>query len=794
MKISLEWISQYVDISDLDPMIIADRLTMATAEVEGVEKLTRTIKGIVVGEVISAEKISEDQKLTLVDVDCGNSKYRTVCGAPNVKVGMKSAFAPPGTTVAGNLKIERTTIAGHASVGILCSSKELGMSDFHDIILEIPTSVKTGTQLSDIIPETDYIVEVDNKSLTHRPDLWGHYGFAREVAAIFGRDLKPLNLDDLTAYQNLSEYPLQIEDYAGCPCYACLEMKLAVRPSPLPIQWRLHALGQRTFNLLVDLTNYIMLELAQPMHAFDGDKLNAVKVGPFGTEGSFTTLDDQPRKMQPTDLMIWNEKEPVAMAGIMGGVNSEVSDGTSKLLLESANFLGSRIRRTSVRLGLRTDASQRFEKDQPPINTKVAIQRFVSLVKQAGADHEILSRLTIDGDLKDQFRHVDVPIDFLNARVGMEIPKPEMFRILKSLGFTVEDKDANTMKVGIPPFRSAKDISIPYDILEEICRVYGFDNIEPQLPGQFLEIVHVDEKLRNEHKARRVLALAHGALEVHTYSWFDDYWLQLLRFDPGETLVLRNPSAGNMSRMRTTLAPNMLYLVKQNYLHRDEFRVFEMGSVYEPTADNKCKETTRLCGLSFKQTKSYNLELHFREVRGILEDLAITTSAGKLSLSPFEETKDKNTIAGHQAKILINGDKVGYLGVPEDRILKELAPNAQVIWFEIEFDKFFGPVYPAIKYEPSSEFPGSWMDFSIVWNTDAGYDKLIEKIDKFSHPLIVKREFVGIYKGKPLPEGKGSYSFRYLIGLKERTITGEEIEEFKKLYLDFLKSQGLELR
>ncbi len=794
MKISLEWISQYVDISDLDPMIIANRLTMATAEVEGVETLKRTIKGIVVGEVISVKKISQDNKLSLVEVDCGEKKYVTVCGAPNVRVGMKSAFAPPGVMSAGNMKIEKTTIAGHTSEGILCSSKELGMSDFHDIILEIPISVKTGSLLSDIIPETDSIVEIDNKSLTHRPDLWGHYGFACEVAAIFGKDLKPLQLDDLTSYQNLPEYPLQIEDYTGCRCYCCIEMKLAVRPSPLPIQWRLHALGQRTFNLLVDLTNYIMLELAQPMHAFDGDKLKAVKVGPFGKEGSFTTLDDQRRKMLPTDLMIWNEQEPVALAGIMGGVNSEVCEGTSKLLLESANFLGSRIRRTSVRLGLRTDASQRFEKDQPPINTKIAIQRFVSLVKQSGADHEILSRLTIDGDLKDEFRHVDVPVDFLNARVGMEIPKHEMFRILNALGFTAKDKDANTINVGIPPFRSAKDISIPYDILEEICRVYGFDNIEPQLPQQFLETVHIDEQLRNEHKARRLLALGHGALEVHTYSWFDDYWLQIFRFEPGETLVLKNPSAGNMSRMRTTLAPNVLSLVKQNYLHRDEFRVFEIGRVYKPTSENKCDETTCLCGLSFKQTKSYNLELHFREVRGILEDLALTTSAGNLSFSPFEETKNKDTIAGHQSIILIDDKKVGYLGIPENRILKELAPNAQVIWFEIEFHKFFGPIYPAIKYKPSSEFPGSWMDFSIVWDTDAGYDKLIEKIDKFSHPLIVEREFVAIYKGKPLPKGKGSYSFRYLIGLNERTITGEEIEEFKKQYLDFLQAQALELR
>ncbi|MHC4407291.1 MAG: phenylalanine--tRNA ligase beta subunit-related protein, partial [Planctomycetota bacterium] len=321
MKISLDWISDFVDLAGVDPETVADRLTMCTAEVEGYEVLRRAVEGVVIGEVVSTEPISvsgpEDSRLHLVTVDCGSSTHVTVCGAANVCRGMKSAFAPPGVTLAEGQRIEVSEVGGHKSEGVLCSARELGMSRWHEVVLECPASLEVGTPLAKHVPPDDVIVEIDNKSLTHRPDLWGHYAFARELAAIFGRPLRRLPMAELERYDDLPAYPLVIDDLEGCPCYGCLEFRVkAAQPSPLVMQRRLHALGQRTYNLLVDVTNYAMLELAQPTHAFDGDRLRAIRVATMGRRGTFTTLDGQPRQMLPDDLLIWNEREPVALAGV----------------------------------------------------------------------------------------------------------------------------------------------------------------------------------------------------------------------------------------------------------------------------------------------------------------------------------------------------------------------------------------------------------------------------------------------------------------------------------------------
>ena len=562
MKISLEWIAEYVDVSGLAPDMIAERLTMATAEVEAVETLTRSLDGVRVGKVVSVEAVSDTN--AFVRVECGPDTFSTVCGAPNVRPGMTSAFAPAGVRLADGTRLEARQVAGRSSQGVLCSSEELGMGGGHVGIVDLPGSLASGRLLSELIPPTDTIIEIDNKSLTHRPDLWGHYGLAREVAAVLGRPLRPLDRADLSAYDDLPAYPLALDDVENCPCYCCLELDgVAALPAPLTIQYRLHALGQRTFNILVDLTNYIMLELAQPMHAFDGARLRAVRIAPFGRSGSFTTLDGQDRAMQPDDLMIWNETQPVALAGIMGGLNSEVGQDTTRLLLESANFRAARIRRTATRLGLQTDASQRFEKQQPPVTTKLGIERFVRLLHEAGLTPEVRSRFTCAGDLKHDTRRLSIPKDFFDRRIGNPIGGDKIVSILTSLGFEAE-LDAGELRVGIPPFRSEKDIALPVDILEEVTRINGYDNLEPRLPDFSADTVAFDDRLRTEHKARRLLAQAYQFSEIHNYSWFDETWLKTIGYDPPAALRVANPSAEQHVRLRTSLMPNILAVVKKN--------------------------------------------------------------------------------------------------------------------------------------------------------------------------------------------------------------------------------------
>ena len=771
MKISVDWISDFVDLSGLDPETIADRLTLAMAEVEGFEVVERSVAGVLVAEVLSVKSIvteaeaAEGKSLAFVEVDCGGRKYQTVCGAPNVRVGMKAPFAPAGVVLAGDTKIESTELRGHKSEGILCSAAELGMSRWHEGLFECPLELETGTLLADLIPPADILIEIDNKSLTHRPDLWGHYGFAREFAAIFERPLKPLPMMDVAAYDELPEYSLSVEDFENCPCYGCIEFECkATIPSPIVMQRRLHALGQRTFNLLVDVTNYVMLELGQPTHAFDGDRIDAIRVAPMGEAGTFTTLDGQERKMLPDDLLIWDAEKPVALAGVMGGLNSEVGDSTKKLLLESANFKASRVRHTSVRLDLRTDAAQRFEKTQPPANVKLAIARILKLVDDAKGEPKVTSRLTVAGDLKEAYRSVELAPGSLTTMAGVDIAEAEVLSILHRLEFKAEFAADGTLKVGVPPHRSEKDIAIPQDIAEEVLRVYGYGKIAPCMPEMPLKPLLANQGLRTEHKARRLLAAGHHFAEVHTYGWTDDNWIAKLGFEPKKALEFANRIAQQNSRLRTTLMPNLLALVDVNRTHRDAVRLFELGHVYE-AAKKGCNETTRLGGISYQQSPQPPLEEHLRSVKGAIEDLGRMIGGKPFSFVPAEASQFPWQAPGHWVAIQCDGETVGGLGALAGTTLEVVAPDGgQVVWFELEFDRLEGPIFPLVEYEAPPRYPGSWQDFSLVWDLDQGFAALEAVLAKFSHPLMTGREFVTSYKGKGLPKGKASYSYRFWIG------------------------------
>jgi len=801
VKISLDWISDFVDLAGIDPDVVADRLTLSTAEVEGFEVIERAVKGVIVGEVVAVEPIAASGDagsgpLQLATVDCGKRQYITVCGASNVRVGLKAPFAPPGVTLAGNLQIRATEMAGRKSEGVLCSAMELGMSRWHEIVLECPAAIEPGTSLADFIPERDVIVEIDNKSLTHRPDLWGHYAFARELAAIFGRQLRPLPMVDLGRFDRLPAYPLSVDDGDGCPCYGCIEFRVAAAaPSPLVIQRRLHALDQRTYNLMVDLTNYAMLELAQPTHAFDGDRVRAIRVAKMGREGFFVTLDGQERKMLPDDLLIWNEKEPVALAGVMGGLNSEVEPATAKVLLESANFRGSRIRRTSVRLDLRTESAQRFEKNQPPVNVKLAVARILKLVADAGVDHEVTSRFTVAGDLKEGFRPLVLEPGTLRAMAGADIPADKITSILHSLGFQAEFGEDGRLAVGIPPHRSEADVAIPPDIAEEVLRIYGYGKIEPRMPAMPLEPLWVNEELRREHKLRRLLAAAHRFVEVQTYGWTDDPWLSQLGFEPRQPLSLKNPINQQSRLLRTTLVPNLLALVPRNRAHRDRFRLFEIGRVWRLAEDGGSVETSHLAGVSFSQTERPGLEEHFRGIKGCLEDLGRAVGR-KLRFEPCDDAPETPWQSPGGWVAVRQGDRrVGGLGVLAGPILKTVAPEGgQVVWFELDLARLEGAIYPQVKYAAPPIYPGSWQDFSLVWDAASGFAALEERLAVFSHPLVMRREFLYVYKGKGLPDGKASYSYRFWLGARDHTLASEEIEAFRQAWLGFLKSQDIPLR
>ncbi|MCF0233529.1 MAG: phenylalanine--tRNA ligase subunit beta, partial [Thermoguttaceae bacterium] len=645
--------------------------------------------------------------------------------------------------------------------------------------------------------------------LTHRPDLWGHYGFARELAAIFHRELKPYPRHSVEQYANLPAFPVEIVD-SNCLCYSGIVFGIEAGagnvPSPIKMQRRLHALGQRTKDLLVDVTNYVCFELGQPTHAFDAETVSGIRVAPMGADGTFQTLDGVERKMLAEDMMICDGAKPVAIAGIMGGLATEVTPKTTKIMLESANFSAARIRRTGQRLDLRTEASQRYEKTQPPANVKVGTERILKLVEESGVKFHVETRFSMAGDLCDKVRYIELAPGRMNKLIGVDFPNDKVLEILRSIEFEADFLPSGALRVGVPPFRSAKDISIEEDIVEEVTRIFGFDNIAPVLPSAPLKPLHVDEYIRMEHRARRLLAGAYGFLEVHNYGWFDDRWLGKLGFEPGETLTLMNPVAPYEARMRTTLIPNLLALVPKNRPFRDSFRIFELGHAYwlkgkvddqrKPLdSAEKCEEVRRLAGVSFQSRTS--IDDHYAEIKAAIEDLGAVFNQGARELKFVATKEDKSPWQTVDYSVdVFDGDVlVGALGVLDKKALSVVAPEGgSVVWFEIALDKFPGALYSNAQLVEPSKFPGSWQDFSLVWSLESGYEGLSAKLDEFQHPLLTRRSFLTSYKGKGLEKGFASYSFRFEIGAPDRTLAGEEIEDFHQKFLAFLEANKIALR
>ncbi|MDR1397802.1 MAG: phenylalanine--tRNA ligase subunit beta [Desulfarculales bacterium] len=795
MKLSLNWLKQYVDLDDLEVKQIANELTMKTAEVEEIHHLAPRMDGIVVAKVEKITSLGDSGNLASVHLGSDEERL-TVCAAPNLRPGMFSIFAPSGTILTDGSKVEETVRHGHTSQGILLSPFELGISQYHDGIMDLPADLLPGTPLSRLLPGEDYIIELDNKSITHRPDLWGHYGFARELAAIFERPLKNLVLWDLNTSQHLPLYPLQIDNMELCPGYACIALdNLTPSPSPLSVQWRLYAAGMRSINLLVDLTNYVMLETGQPMHAFDGDYITSVRVAPLARDGAeFTTLDGMKRKMLASDLMIWNQQEPVGVAGVMGGLHSEVTSDTGRILLEAANFQPMTIRRTAVRLNLRTDASIRFEKDLPKSFTTLSIARFLRLCAEAGQTPVLRSRLTCAGAVTDPETVISIPSDYISRYVGENVSGPLIKKILTSLGFTCQEEN-EMFRVSVPPHRSRRDISIKQDIVEEVARFYGYDNIIPRLPDAAITSYTFNEEHRAEHKLRRFLSQAQGLCEVHGYSWYDDRWLTELDCNlSGPFLTLQNPTSPDKSKLRQSLIPGLLQCIRQNYDKRQEIKLYELGHCYWPENDDGSRERTFLAAVLFQAGDAEITEELFRTAKAIFEDCLRILNVPDFNYQIMDTTLNSWALAAsaltvHRAEINIGS--AGYLTGP---ILKAFKKNANIAWLEMDLTALTGTAFPEINYKPQSDFPISWLDISIMFPKAASFKMLETRLDNFRHELVMSREFISFYEGKNLDGDMRSYTFRYVIGSFQRTLTTKDIEEFRTLLLKYLHKNKLELR
>ena len=499
MFLSMNWIGDFVDLSGLDKKALIKNFTLSTAEVEDIIVKGEDTNGVIVAKIVSVENHPNSKKLHLLKVDKGDEVVDIVCGAPNVREGMKVALATVGGRV-GEITIAPRTLAGYTSYGMCCSEAELGISDDHSGLIEIFEDVALGTDIKDVYDIDDIIFEVDNKSLTNRPDLWSHYGMAREFATIAKRPLKAPELLDTKQFEGLPAVLVDVKATDLVYRYSAIKVKNVTRKvSPVNMRIRLFYCGSRAINFLADLTNYVMMELGQPMHAFDNAKVDKIEVQTFPAGLKFTTLDGVERNIDENMLMITSGDEPVAIAGVMGGDASKIEDDTTTLLLESATFDGVSVRKTTTRLGLRTDASMRYEKMLDPELCKLATERLLKILTDLDEGAEVISAFS-DAYVK-HYPEITLEFDkrYVDRYTGIDISTETIVETLTSLGFGVKlDGDAFTVKV--PSWRSTKDVTIKADIIEEITRIYGYDNFGPITAKSPLYPVRMEQEKSTENQ------------------------------------------------------------------------------------------------------------------------------------------------------------------------------------------------------------------------------------------------------------------------------------------------------
>ena len=595
MYISMNWINDFVDLKGINLEELINRFTLSVAEVEGTIKYGKNIKDVITAKIIEIEKIATSDKLRKVKVDNGKEIVTCVCGAKNIKIGDIVPFAQIGSIVNG-IEIKQVEMAGETSNGMCLSEKELGISEDHSGVMVFDNDTKLGMNVKELLDIDDTVFEIDNKSLTNRPDLWGHYGIAREIAALTGRKLKNIEIENLEEYNNLKEVGVEVEDKEKCYRYTAIEVEnITAKKIDINKRIRLYYCGMRSINLLVDLTNYIMLELGQPMHAFDKKLVNNIKVKSIENDIEFKTLDDVTRKVDKGTLMICNNDEPIAIAGIMGGANSEIKDETNSLVLESANFDSVCIRKSAVDLKLRTDASAHYEKSLDPEITDIAIKRYIKLLKENDNGIKVTSKLTDIYVKKYPIIKIEITREYINSRIGIELSLNRIKEILSSLEFEIEE-NGESLTVKVPSFRATKDISIKADVVEEIARIYGYDNIEPQTKNQPLRIVEIDGEKKTENTIKDLLAIKYGLSEIHTYIWYDRKKNKELNIEVDENNIkLANSLNAKFNVLRESMIPSLLYTLSENIKYYPNVNIFECGRTFEyPNKGEECIENKSL--------------------------------------------------------------------------------------------------------------------------------------------------------------------------------------------------------
>ena len=785
MLVSMNWIKDFVDLEGEDLEALIKRFTLSTAEVEDIFYKGADIQGVVVGEIVSCEAHPDSDHLHVLKVDGGDAIYDVVCGAPNARCGIKTAFALPGAQV-GDIKIKQAKLRGVISNGMCCSAREIGISDDHEGIMELPLELKNGTSIKDIYPIDDVVFEVDNKSLTNRPDLWGHYGMAREFAALTNKPLKPLPIME-NPYTGDAEVSIDIRNTDLVYRYTSVRVENITKKEALPtMQIRLYYCGSRAINLLADLTNYLMMELGQPMHAFNGAKVGDIVVDTPKEAFKFTTLDGQERDITTDTLMIYDGGTPSAIAGIMGGLDSEITDDTNSLVLESANFDGVSVRKSASRLALRTDASARYEKTLDPEMTMLAVKRFLKLLFDVDKDAKVVTKIT-DKYVK-KYPELSVEFDkaFIDRYTGIDISSDRIYETLVSLGFETK-RDGDNFVSKVPSWRATKDVSMKADIVEEITRIYGYDNFEIKTTLSPLLPAKTSPARAEENQVKDILVKAYAMNEVHSRVWQDEDDLKNLGIAIEDNVKLLGFADGQ-GVLRTTLMQSLLPMVNKNKNVRPSFGLFEMGRCVEGVREDNTANEVRHLAVAMYSKEDTEKVLYYRAVEMIntIVDQLKHKKASYAKVEPMHVWQHpKNT-----AKISVDDIEIGVINTLHPKNLAKIAKNAAVVLVEIDMNKLLEVSADSLEFDEPSKFPGIDYDLSLVMPEGVRFENIEDCWKKEKKSILKNVSVIDIYDNGVIK----SITLRFHYEDAERTLTSEEVQTSIDKILKNLKDIKVEMK
>lgn len=792
MDLPMSWLSDYTDISGVTPKEYSDKMTMSGSKVEGVENLGKDIDNVVVGKVLECDMHPDSDHLHVCMVDVGEGEpIQIVCGAPNVAVGQKVPVALNGAILPGGIKIKKGKLRGVMSNGMICSHDELGIEpsrlgyEPEYGILVLDENAEIGSDVKDLFGLNENVVEFEITS--NRPDCFSIIGLARETAATFK---KPFNVPTpkvTEAGGDINDMlSVEIQDKDKCKRYCARAVKnVKIGPSPKWMRERLEACGVRAINNIVDITNYVLLEYGQPMHAFDirdiaGGKITVRRAN----DGEvIKTLDEQDRTLINDDLVIADNERAIAIAGVMGGFNSEIKDDTTTVVFESAMFDAASVRLTAQRVGLRTEASSRYEKGLDYHNTVPAIERACELVEMLGCGENVSGMVDVLGNVEDPVSIKFRP-DKINSFLGTDIAEADMLETFERLGIECRD-----MMLYPPSWRP--DLLAEADIAEEVARFYGYDLIPTTLMvGQTTCGILTDEQ-KLEREISNILT-AQGLYEIYTYNFQSPAMLDKLNVAPNSPLrnqvKISNPLGEDTSVMRTTMAGSMLETLSRNYNYRTKSgKFFELGRVYIPNEKGQLPDEPRTLMIGM-----YN-DVDFFDIKGVCEEMF-----AELHITDVEyERLTDNPVyhPGRSAVIKANGKTLGVIGEVHPSVLRNFEIGVKAYIGELDFTAVFNAANRDVKYTPLTKFPAVTRDFSIVCNIETPVAEIEKVMKKAGGKLLSKLELNDVYTGSQIPEGKKSVMYKAEFKAPDRSLTGEEADNLHtKIVKNLSNELGAELR